>query len=110
MKLIEHKQKVKWARNIWNRYNQPKHRFCSWLAIQNKLPTADRLRRMGAEIQQGRLFKWINKRGNKNKVYKVIWNVAATAIVYSIWQERNGVIHGSPVLDMQQVMQKIKFW
>ncbi|KAL2933822.1 Myocilin [Bienertia sinuspersici] len=58
----------------------------------------------------GGLFKWINKRGNKNNVYKAIWNAATTTMVYSIWKERNGVIHGSPVSDMQQIIQKIKFW
>ncbi|KAL2924546.1 C-Jun-amino-terminal kinase-interacting protein 4 [Bienertia sinuspersici] len=56
------------------------------------------------------LFKWINKKGNKHKVYKATWNAAATAIVYSIWKERNDIIHGSPVSDMQQIIQKIKFW
>ncbi|KAL2898836.1 LINE-1 retrotransposable element ORF2 protein [Bienertia sinuspersici] len=50
------------------------------------------------------------ERGNKNKVYKTTWNAAATAMVYSIWKERNGVVHGLPRSNMQQIIQQIKFW
>ncbi|KAL2896364.1 Exodeoxyribonuclease 7 small subunit [Bienertia sinuspersici] len=39
-----------WAENIWSRYNIPKYRLCTWLAIQNRLPTADRLAKMGSTI------------------------------------------------------------
>ncbi|KAL2893980.1 LINE-1 retrotransposable element ORF2 protein [Bienertia sinuspersici] len=110
-KLMEHKQKVKWARNIWTGKESADHLFfeCNfsreilqnikqWLRTTNQVSTLEGL------------FKWINKRGNKHKVYKATWNAAATAIVYSIWKERNDIIHGSPVSDMQQIIQKIKFW
>ncbi|KAL2943136.1 Beta-1 3-galactosyl-O-glycosyl-glycoprotein beta-1 6-N-acetylglucosaminyltransferase 3 [Bienertia sinuspersici] len=38
------------ARNVWERSNMPKHRFYNWLAIQSRFPTVDRLKRMGAKL------------------------------------------------------------
>ncbi|KAL2905840.1 putative E3 ubiquitin-protein ligase RF4 [Bienertia sinuspersici] len=46
------KPDVEWARSIWSRYNVPKHRFCWWIAAHGRLPTADRLIRLGAEINK----------------------------------------------------------
>ncbi|KAL2932526.1 LINE-1 retrotransposable element ORF2 protein [Bienertia sinuspersici] len=45
--------KMYWTDNVWSRYNVPKHRFCMWLAIQNRLPTMDRLSRWvpGGNVQ-----------------------------------------------------------
>ncbi|KAL9687736.1 hypothetical protein QQ045_032143 [Rhodiola kirilowii] len=34
---------VKWAELVWNGVSHPKHSFCTWLAIQNKLYTRDRI-------------------------------------------------------------------
>ncbi|KAL2943638.1 hypothetical protein RDABS01_031986 [Bienertia sinuspersici] len=36
---------------ISSRYNVPKHSFCLWLAVQQRLPTADRLNRWGPKMQ-----------------------------------------------------------
>ncbi|KAL2937999.1 hypothetical protein RDABS01_021448 [Bienertia sinuspersici] len=44
-----------WTRNIWNRYNIPKNSFCSWIVMQNRLPTTYRLLTMGQNID-GRCF------------------------------------------------------
>ncbi|XP_062074820.1 uncharacterized protein LOC133778814 [Humulus lupulus] len=41
--LCEEQEKVTWYREVWNRYNVPKHSFITWLAIQNRLQTKDRL-------------------------------------------------------------------
>ncbi|KAL2905125.1 LINE-1 retrotransposable element ORF2 protein [Bienertia sinuspersici] len=49
--LITNQDKVSWASNIWSRYNVPKHSFCLWLAVQQRLPTTDRLSKWGAQMQ-----------------------------------------------------------
>ncbi|KAL2929883.1 LINE-1 retrotransposable element ORF2 protein, partial [Bienertia sinuspersici] len=36
---------VQWVDNVWSRFNIPKHKFCAWLAIQDRLPTAVRMHR-----------------------------------------------------------------
>ncbi|KAL2901530.1 hypothetical protein RDABS01_026612 [Bienertia sinuspersici] len=41
---------VQWVDNVWNRFNIPKHKFCAWLAIQDRLPTAVRMHRWGPHI------------------------------------------------------------
>ncbi|XP_062074860.1 uncharacterized protein LOC133778856 [Humulus lupulus] len=41
--LCEEQEKVPWHREVWNRYNVPKHSFITWLAIQNRLQTKDML-------------------------------------------------------------------
>ncbi|KAL2930019.1 LINE-1 retrotransposable element ORF2 protein [Bienertia sinuspersici] len=39
-----------WSENVWSRFNIPKYRFCAWLAIQNRLPTAERLVKRGSQV------------------------------------------------------------
>ncbi|KAL2923049.1 LINE-1 retrotransposable element ORF2 protein [Bienertia sinuspersici] len=51
-KIVQHKPTWIWARNIWSRFNVPKHRFCAWLGVQRRLPTADRITRMGTGIEE----------------------------------------------------------
>lgn len=34
---------VSWHRGIWFTHATPKHMFCTWLAIHNRLPTGDRM-------------------------------------------------------------------
>lgn len=46
-KITEERERVYWDKMIWNRLAVPKHRVISWLAIQGKLKTADRLSQMG---------------------------------------------------------------
>ncbi|XP_062075913.1 uncharacterized protein LOC133780047 [Humulus lupulus] len=41
--LCEEQEKVTWHREVWNRYNVPKHSFITWLAIQSHLQTKDKL-------------------------------------------------------------------
>ncbi|XP_039069137.1 uncharacterized protein LOC120215551 [Hibiscus syriacus] len=40
-------QKVYWHRLVWYPMHLPKHSLISWMAILNRLPTCDRLQRMG---------------------------------------------------------------
>lgn len=35
--------KVDWHRSIWFQFNTPKYSFMAWIAIQNRLPTGDRV-------------------------------------------------------------------
>ena len=41
------KEKVAWHRLIWSPFVVPKHAIIAWMAILNRLPTKDRLRRWG---------------------------------------------------------------
>ncbi|KAL2901703.1 hypothetical protein RDABS01_026785 [Bienertia sinuspersici] len=45
--LKEENPKVFLHRNVWGRLSLPKHQFCAWLAIQERLNTKERLERMG---------------------------------------------------------------
>ncbi|XP_039007432.1 uncharacterized protein LOC120135180 [Hibiscus syriacus] len=40
-------QKVYWHRLVWYPMHLPKHSLITWMDILNKLPTCDRLQRMG---------------------------------------------------------------
>lgn len=42
----------RWNKLIWGSYVSPKHSFISWLAIQNKLLTKDRLRSWGCDVEE----------------------------------------------------------
>ena len=44
------KEKVVWYRLLWNSLVVPKHTLIAWMAIQNRLPTKDRLRNWGLEM------------------------------------------------------------
>ncbi|KAF4360323.1 hypothetical protein F8388_005735 [Cannabis sativa] len=41
------KGKVTWSQQVWGRSNTPKDSFISWIAIQNRLKTRDRLLQIG---------------------------------------------------------------
>ncbi|KAL9659951.1 hypothetical protein QQ045_024761 [Rhodiola kirilowii] len=47
--LAESHPKVPWADLIWNGVSLPKHSFCTWLAIQYKLLTKDRIHGLGVD-------------------------------------------------------------
>ncbi|XP_021764016.1 uncharacterized protein LOC110728682 [Chenopodium quinoa] len=42
--------KVIWDKWVWNRFNSPKHTFISWLAVQERLKTIDRLSSFGCNL------------------------------------------------------------
>ncbi|XP_039002771.1 uncharacterized protein LOC120129314 [Hibiscus syriacus] len=42
--------KVKWHKVVWFPMHIPKHSFIAWMAILNRLPTADRLIQMGIGV------------------------------------------------------------
>ena len=44
------KEKVVWYRLLWTSFVVPKHAVIAWMAIQNRLPTKDRLRSWGLEM------------------------------------------------------------
>ncbi|XP_010696572.1 uncharacterized protein LOC104909082 [Beta vulgaris subsp. vulgaris] len=51
-KLIQGEmQKVQWRRIICNNRASPKSKFIVWLAVQNRLPTTDRISRWNVECQ-----------------------------------------------------------
>lgn len=37
------REKVTWHRGLWFRHGTPKFRFCTWLAVHNRLTTGDRM-------------------------------------------------------------------
>ena len=45
------KDKVSWSKLLWNPFVLPKHVIIAWMAIQNRLPTKDRLQAWGIEIE-----------------------------------------------------------
>ncbi|KAL2944091.1 LINE-1 retrotransposable element ORF2 protein [Bienertia sinuspersici] len=53
MALSEENSKVFWHRNVWGRLAIPKHKFCAWLAVQERLKTKDRLEKIGVVSDTG---------------------------------------------------------
>ena len=45
-------EKVSWHRLIWAAYVVPKHAFISWMAILNRLPTKERIKSWGLEVEE----------------------------------------------------------
>ncbi|XP_021839875.2 uncharacterized protein [Spinacia oleracea] len=45
--IIGNKPRVHWDKVVWNRLNNPKHRFIGWLAMQSRLQTTSKLARIG---------------------------------------------------------------
>lgn len=41
---------VAWANSVWSAYEIPRHSFLTWLVIQNRCPTKDRLLRWGLQV------------------------------------------------------------
>ncbi|KAL9686472.1 hypothetical protein QQ045_023932 [Rhodiola kirilowii] len=48
--MVESEDKVNWNNLVWNGVAHPKHSFCTWLAIQKRLYTRDRI--WGLEEEQ----------------------------------------------------------
>lgn len=41
--LKDHRPKVNWSKEIWNKAGIPRHQFLAWLFVLNRCPTRDRL-------------------------------------------------------------------
>ncbi|XP_060965124.1 uncharacterized protein LOC133034120 [Cannabis sativa] len=54
-----------------------------------------------------RLLRWI-KRAKSSSFRKVVITVAVAAVVYHIWQVRNGILWNSDAISVKQVVRKIK--
>ena len=54
--LCVNREKVQWDKQVWNRWNYPKHSFIVWLAIQNRLTTRERLRKYLLNIDNNCVF------------------------------------------------------
>lgn len=50
--LCEERMDVQWHRAIWNSRGIPRHNLHSWLVVQDRLPTRDRLIRWGLQVDQ----------------------------------------------------------
>ncbi|XP_056691705.1 uncharacterized protein [Spinacia oleracea] len=48
--MCEAKPKTHWAKQVWNMYNVPRHRFTMWLASQDRLKTKARLVKVGIGV------------------------------------------------------------
>ena len=46
------KDKVAWHRLVWNSFVVPKHAIIAWMTILNRLPTVDRLKQWGFDINE----------------------------------------------------------
>ncbi|XP_062114812.1 uncharacterized protein LOC133827425 [Humulus lupulus] len=43
--LIQVQERFQWSKEVWGRFNIPKHSFMLWIVVQDRLKTRDRLRR-----------------------------------------------------------------
>ncbi|GJT55891.1 RNA-directed DNA polymerase, eukaryota, reverse transcriptase zinc-binding domain protein [Tanacetum coccineum] len=72
--------KVDWYDIVWFKQCIPKHSFCLWLAMKERLPTQDKV------------MAWGNKdllcgKKNGNNIWSVVRRLSLAAVVYYIWQE-----------------------
>ena len=61
------KSKVSWHKLVWSTFNIPKHAFITWLAILNRLPTKDRLKAWGMDIDGNCVF--CNEQETRNHLF-----------------------------------------
>nr|GEW98105.1 RNA-directed DNA polymerase, eukaryota, reverse transcriptase zinc-binding domain protein [Tanacetum cinerariifolium] len=89
--------KVQWHHVVWYSQFIPKHAFILWLAIQEKLPTHDRMEKwqdtsgnkLGGRVILKDIVEVISNDKSKNSIRMVVNKLLLAAIVYTLWQERN---------------------
>ncbi|XP_013601599.1 PREDICTED: uncharacterized protein LOC106309068 [Brassica oleracea var. oleracea] len=72
--------KVDWYEGIWFPCNTPRYSFMAWIAVQNRLPTGDRI------------LTWNMPTWNSTRLFLLRYVFQAT--LSTIWKERNGRRHG----------------
>ncbi|KAA0036886.1 zf-RVT domain-containing protein [Cucumis melo var. makuwa] len=89
--------RVLWDGLLWSGGNIPKHSFCAWLAIKDRvlqiMESSHRIGHWGVELS------WIFHRGIGKGVRRKLWRVLWCATIYFIWNERNHRLHGGRARD-----------
>ncbi|KAL2933222.1 LINE-1 retrotransposable element ORF2 protein [Bienertia sinuspersici] len=80
-KMVDVNPESDWARSVWSRGTIPKHRFCWWVAAYGRLPTADRLGRMGTTIDQGCVLCSEANESHQHLFFKCNYTQARLAIL-----------------------------
>uniref|UniRef100_A0A803PG06 Reverse transcriptase zinc-binding domain-containing protein n=1 Tax=Cannabis sativa TaxID=3483 RepID=A0A803PG06_CANSA len=121
--LVQEHEKVDWCNEVWARINTPKHSFLTWLAIQQRLKTRDRLRCEFSQHCLVQVKKWLQwrtqadtlqavlKTVRKAKQTKFRKNVKASsiaALVYLIWKARNELIWQKKVPKVEDLVQRLQ--
>ena len=91
------KKKVSWHRLIWATFVVPKHTFISWLAVLNRLPTKERIKAWGLEVDD-KCVMCRNAEETRDHVFfgctffKKIWNevlaLCGKAKEVTSWREK----------------------
>ncbi|XP_018464394.2 uncharacterized protein LOC108835662 [Raphanus sativus] len=96
--LRERKPKVPWSKVVWFSQGVPWYSFITWLAIQNRLSTGERMRQWG--LVQGCEFCGERDETRDHLFFAcpysyTIWEVYAGRLstIYHVWRERNARQH-----------------
>ncbi|GAA0162068.1 hypothetical protein LIER_18245 [Lithospermum erythrorhizon] len=124
------KEKVKWKNLVWHQSNVPRHSFITWLLLQGRLETKDRVRKWlpGVDMKcvfcqeeesQGHLFfeceyRCVEESVEYGKPVKVtgklqglLLRLGFCATVYMVWQERNRRFHGKGSREQVAVWKRV---
>ncbi|XP_019225652.1 PREDICTED: uncharacterized protein LOC109207224 [Nicotiana attenuata] len=86
-------QKVYWKSLILHPHIHPRHKFNLWLAIQRRLPTDDRLQKIGIQVAQIQAWEeelhWVVYHARKKKGIGNIIVAVFGMLIYSLWRHRN---------------------
>ncbi|XP_071712691.1 uncharacterized protein [Rutidosis leptorrhynchoides] len=104
-----HAPKVPWFNLVWF----PKHAFVMWLLMGERLKTQDRLKpwelRANLELKCSLCHEYmLIDVANRNTVRIVMAKLCFTALVYSIWNERNRRIFKGAFSSVDQLFEFIR--
>ncbi|GJU33568.1 RNA-directed DNA polymerase, eukaryota, reverse transcriptase zinc-binding domain protein [Tanacetum coccineum] len=115
---------VDWKDIVWHTNCIPKHTFILWLAVKKKLSTQDRMSKwypnkkiwkkvcdIGRitvnEDNWENIIKAMSLKKNKMSIWGIIRKICLAAVVYYIWQERNGRLFNNHKRTEKEVFEAI---
>uniref|UniRef100_A0A803QE60 Reverse transcriptase domain-containing protein n=1 Tax=Cannabis sativa TaxID=3483 RepID=A0A803QE60_CANSA len=90
--LCPSQSKVNWSHEVWNRLNIPRHSFCLWITIQDRLRTRER---------------WLERK-KMSRFRKAVITAAVATLVYHVWKNRNDLLWNSRRIAQDVVVRAIK--
>ncbi|XP_056685904.1 uncharacterized mitochondrial protein AtMg00120-like [Spinacia oleracea] len=117
-KIAGTKPRVHWDKVVWNRLNNPKHRFIGWLAMQSRLQTTSKLARIGVSHSALCLICGQGDETHHHLFFQRVYScefiravkswLVMVAAVYLIWKCRNTSFWENYVLTVTHTLNKLK--
>ncbi|XP_049381419.1 uncharacterized protein LOC125845987 [Solanum stenotomum] len=102
-----------WWRDVWNKMNIPKHSFICWIVMHRRILTKDRIGvlewlKIGINNTSiDGLWRRVTRRA-KGKISRSLIKAIIAALIYHIWQARNGALWNKAVTRLTKILKMIK--